>query len=217
MSGLKVKNKPHPWGFPGSSDSKEFVCNAGHLHPWVLKIPWRREWHPTPVFLPGESHGQTSLVGYSPWDHKELDTAKWLTLSFSILKKLVWIQWCPKWPTEGQRLYISSLCGFIPRPIHTHLYTFLRLILQKAGIYVHRNSNMTIVNINFLIQGTWVPSTIVSFPTIYYHNLSFSICKKKVELDWRKSDFFQFQNSVQTRWVLCRGHLINSNLEKKFA
>ena len=75
--------------------------------------------------------------------------------------------------------YISSLHGFIPRPFHTHLYTLLHLILQKAGIYVHRNSNMTIVSIDFLIQGTWVPSTVVSLSTIYYHNLSFSICKKK--------------------------------------
>ena len=41
--------------------------------PWVKKIPWRREWHPTPVFLPGESHGQRSLGGYSPWCHEELD------------------------------------------------------------------------------------------------------------------------------------------------
>ena len=37
---------------------------------WVGKIPWRREWQPTPVFLPGKSHGQRSLVGYSPWVHK---------------------------------------------------------------------------------------------------------------------------------------------------
>ena len=41
---------------------------------------WRREWQPTPVFLPGESHGQRSLVGYSLWDHKESDTTKLLTL-----------------------------------------------------------------------------------------------------------------------------------------
>ena len=37
------------------------------------EIPWRREWLPTPVFLPGESHGQRSLVGYSPWGLKESD------------------------------------------------------------------------------------------------------------------------------------------------
>ena len=41
--------------------------------PWVGKIPWRREWQPTPVFLPEESHGQKNLVGYSPWGHKESD------------------------------------------------------------------------------------------------------------------------------------------------
>ena len=36
----------------------------------VGKIPWRRKWQPTPVFLPGESHGQRNLAGYSPWGHK---------------------------------------------------------------------------------------------------------------------------------------------------
>ena len=41
--------------------------------PWVRKIPWRREWLPTLVFLPGEFHGQRSPVGYSPWGHKESD------------------------------------------------------------------------------------------------------------------------------------------------
>ena len=38
--------------------------------------PWRREWLPTPVFLPGEFHGQRSLVGYNPWRRKELDMTK---------------------------------------------------------------------------------------------------------------------------------------------
>ena len=40
---------------------------------WVGKIPWRRAWQPTPVFLPGESYGQRSLAGYSPQAHKESD------------------------------------------------------------------------------------------------------------------------------------------------
>ena len=44
--------------------------------PPVGKIPWRRKWQPTPVFLPGESHGQRSLVGYSPWGHHESDMAE---------------------------------------------------------------------------------------------------------------------------------------------
>ena len=56
-------------------------CRRPGFSPWVGKIPWRREWLPTPVFLPGESHGQRSLVGCSPCGHKESDTAERLTLS----------------------------------------------------------------------------------------------------------------------------------------
>ena len=44
--------------------------------PWVGKIPWRRACQPTPLFLPGESHGQRSLEGYSPWGCKESDTTE---------------------------------------------------------------------------------------------------------------------------------------------
>ena len=43
------------------------------LSPWLGKIPWRREWQPTPVFSPGELHEQRSLVCYSPWSLKALD------------------------------------------------------------------------------------------------------------------------------------------------
>jgi len=52
-------------GFPGGSDSKESACNTGDPDsiPGLGRFPWRREWQPTPVFLPGESHGQRSLVG----------------------------------------------------------------------------------------------------------------------------------------------------------
>ena len=44
--------------------------------PWVGKIPWRRKWHPAPVFFPGKSHRRRSLVGCSPWGHKESDTTE---------------------------------------------------------------------------------------------------------------------------------------------
>ena len=56
--------------------------------PWVGKIPWRRNWQPTAVFLPGEFHGQRSLAGYSSWGGKELDTTKQLTLSLSFPKDI---------------------------------------------------------------------------------------------------------------------------------
>ena len=48
-------------------------CKRHRFDPWVGKIPWSRKWRPTPVFLPGESHGQRSLMGYSPAGHIELD------------------------------------------------------------------------------------------------------------------------------------------------
>ena len=47
--------------------------------PCVGKIPWRRKWQPTPIFLPRESHGQRSLVGYRPWGHKESDPTEQLS------------------------------------------------------------------------------------------------------------------------------------------
>ena len=46
------------------------------FNPWVGKIPWRRAWQPTPVFFPGESHGQKILEVYSPWGHQEPDTTE---------------------------------------------------------------------------------------------------------------------------------------------
>ena len=51
-------------------------CTRPRFDPWVGKILWRREWQPISIFLPGESHGQRSLAGYSPWCRKELGTAE---------------------------------------------------------------------------------------------------------------------------------------------
>ena len=64
-------------GFLGGSVGKESACNEGHLG----SIPWGRKQLPIPVFLPGKSHGQRSLAGYSPWSHKELDMTERLSLS----------------------------------------------------------------------------------------------------------------------------------------
>ena len=61
-------------------------CGRPGFDPWVGKIPWRRKWQPTPGFLPGESHGQRSLVGYSPQGHKESDTTERLHFHFQWLK-----------------------------------------------------------------------------------------------------------------------------------
>ena len=50
------------WGFPVGSGVKNPPANAGDMGSWVRKIPWRRRWQHTPVFLPGKSHGQRSLA-----------------------------------------------------------------------------------------------------------------------------------------------------------
>ena len=73
-------------------------ANAGNMRcgfdPWVWKIPWRRAWKPTPVFLLGESHGQRSLAGYSPWGRKESDTTEELsTHSMMELDAIILVFW----------------------------------------------------------------------------------------------------------------------------
>ena len=73
--------------FPDGTSGKEPTCQCRRrerceFDPWVRKIPWRRARQPTPVFLPGESHGWRSLVVYSPWGSKESDTTEQLQLHF---------------------------------------------------------------------------------------------------------------------------------------
>ena len=54
-------------------------CRRPGYDPWVSKIPWRRKWQSTPVFLPGRFHGLRSLVGYSPWSLNESEMTEWLS------------------------------------------------------------------------------------------------------------------------------------------
>ena len=110
-------------------------CRKPGFGPWVRKIPWRREWQPSPVFLPGESHGQRNLVGHRPWSHKELDPTELLTLSFwlkeagTLLDILKGIQ-CPVFRAaftfwldikraKQTRQWIKSL-DFLPSPGQFH-------------------------------------------------------------------------------------------------
>ena len=71
-------------------------CWRPGFNPWVGKIPWRREWQSTPVFLPGEFHGQGSLDGYHPWGLR-LDVTEWLTYTHK-----------PKW------IIHHNSCGISP-------------------------------------------------------------------------------------------------------
>ena len=100
-------------GFPCGASDQESTCNAGKrcgFDPWTRKIPWRRAWQPTPVFMPGESHGQRSLVGYGLWGCKESDTNKQLTHTHTHTHISAWgthsstLAWNIPWMGEPGRL-----------------------------------------------------------------------------------------------------------------
>ena len=97
-------------GLPKWLNDKEPACQCRRpgFDPWVRKIPWRRKWQPTPIFSPGKSHGQRSLAGYNPWDHKESDTTEKLS-SYTQLD--AWWQCSLRIKTEecvwGQRATLS--------------------------------------------------------------------------------------------------------------
>ena len=78
----------HPWGFMRKNEWDGNTNDNGcHCRDW--KIPWRKKWQSTPVFLPGKSHGWRCLVGYSPCGRKELDTTEWLHFHFIYITSLI--------------------------------------------------------------------------------------------------------------------------------
>ena len=82
------------WGFPGGSGGKKSTCQCRRYRrlgfdPWVGKILWRRKWQPTLVFLPGKFCVQRSLVGYSPWGHKESDITEQLSTRNDIIITII--------------------------------------------------------------------------------------------------------------------------------
>ena len=84
--------KEGKWASLVRLSGKESVCQyrRHRFKLWVGKMPSRRKWQPTSVFLPGKSHGERNLVGYSPWAHKKSDTIEGLsthTISFTEKRK----------------------------------------------------------------------------------------------------------------------------------
>ena len=86
---------------------------------WVPSLgqedPWRREWLPTPVFLPGEFHEQRSLAGYRPWGCKELDMTERLTFTFTLCETEDGIQGCFHHQAKRRTYYafLEIRIGFI--------------------------------------------------------------------------------------------------------
>ena len=94
-----------PWWFSGKRSTCQ--CRRCRLDPWVKKISWRRKWPPTPIFLPGKSHGHRSLARCSPWGRKRVrrDLAtKWQQLPLCVPLSV------SPWKTVG-----SSLLGKVKK------------------------------------------------------------------------------------------------------
>ena len=120
----------------GGSEVKAYACNVGNLGsiPGSGRFPWRRKWQPTLVFLPGESHGQKSLVGYSPRSHKESDMIQ--QLHFTSLPKntqdwspLEWTDWISLQSKGLSRVFSnksinSSVLSFLHSPTLTSIHDY---------------------------------------------------------------------------------------------
>ena len=130
---------------------KESACNVGdRFHPWVGKIPWRWDWQPTPVFLPGKSHGHRSLAGYSPWGCKAFDTTERLSvhahthtlftvesrLPFSVKwqsrhsEKSCWKQNTQKWLIIDRKHLLKSIANKICNQLFK-----VKIIIMYCGVY----------------------------------------------------------------------------------
>ena len=107
-------------------------CRRPRFNAWVGKIPWRREWQPTPVFLPREFHGQRSLAGYSPWGRKESGMIEQLTLS------LRWI---------GGKMASAISC----------FQLFTAVLLRPNWLFCNRKDHfpMLVFHGEFTTEGLW--------------------------------------------------------------
>ena len=122
--------------FLGGSAGKEPTCQCRRckrgFSPWLGKIPWRRKWQPAPVFLPGKSHGERSLVGYSPWDHKESDTTEHVCARVHIHTQTQWDRasvfhpFCPPDYLQEKVLVLRGL--------QCHSNTHLSLLTEKEQV-----------------------------------------------------------------------------------
>ena len=138
-------------GFPCGASAKEPICQCRRtkrhgFHPRVRKIPWRRAWQLTPVFLPRKSHRQRSLVGYSPQDHKELDTteatqhAHQKAINDTISQK-------PRQSEGIRQAHITNRKDLI-FPTFRKNFKFLKIVLENADV---DKINLKIKTINILL------------------------------------------------------------------
>ena len=146
-------------GFPGGSVVKNLPLSwRPRFNSWAEKIPWRRAWQPTPVFLTGESHRQRSLFGYSPLGRKETDTTEWLThtqdsVQVFELHSSTMIQWL-KWTRANKLPHYTSNKNYSCISIQYEVITcfsnlaFRNLLIIKTKELQRSRWNYKIASIN---------------------------------------------------------------------
>ena len=123
-------------GLPSGDSGKEPTCQCRRckkrrLNPWVGKIPWRRRtWQPTPVFLPGEPHGQRSLVGCSPRGHKESDTTDATQHSEQSIHNVVVVSGVQQSDSALHNTHINSFSDSLP--VHIIIEWWLVLCATRS-------------------------------------------------------------------------------------
>ena len=167
------------------SDGKESVCNAGDsgLIPGLGR-PWRAKWQPTPAFLPGKSHGERSLAGYSLWGHKESDTTErlahrhtnllpWPPKPYMIRSPCVWPQLLLNFPPIVSRSFSNALRSE-PRAFGLLVFAWLTsLIIQlehKEGLWLECSEEHPKLNA-FLDVSLPSPEFIFSLSLIFWNEL----------------------------------------------
>ena len=118
-SSTELKRCAHAGGLPQwlSGKDSDYQCRSqsrGYFDPWVGRIPWRRAWPPTPIFLPGKSRGQRSLVGCNPWGCKEWDTTEHACASMQGAGELGTVWACLGQTSGSPRLLSCCRPGCLP-------------------------------------------------------------------------------------------------------
>ena len=155
-------------GLPRWLSDKESTCQCRRCRfdSWIGKIPWRRKYEPTPVFLPGKSHGQRSLVGYSPWGQKESDTTEQLKhnivdpaiLTCKIIKASHFSYFAYFALAESHTQPIHLKCVLNPCVSHSSECS------QRSGIHVSSQMRKlswiseNVPALIFLLKSPWLPA-----------------------------------------------------------
>ena len=127
-------------------------CGRPGINPWVGKIPWRRKWQPTLVFLPREFHGQRSLVGYSPWGWKESDMTEQHTYELEVI-----IGWEMKRWTGSSNWKLGSSGAWWMR---TYAWWEKRPVVSTAFVYLTNPGQNLLISTLSPLCSLSTPSTV---------------------------------------------------------